>query len=145
MAGLVFVAVLAAAGMHATWNAIAKLVPDHRVSAGLLAVAGVAAGAVGAVVLPPPDRAAWPYLGLSSLLHAAYVLALVRAYRDGEFGRVYPLARGTAPPLVALVSWGVARRAADRRTARRRGGGVGRAGRAGRHPRRRSGTAGGRP
>ena len=36
------------------------------------------------------------------MLHVAYNLLLMRCYRLGEFGQVYPLARGTSPWLVAL-------------------------------------------
>jgi drug/metabolite transporter (DMT)-like permease len=102
--GLVFVAVLGSAVLHASWNAIAKSIPDQRVAAGLLAMTGLAAGAVGAAVLPPPEPASWPYLAISATLQAAYLLMLVHAYRFGEFGQVYPLARGLPPLLVAVVS-----------------------------------------
>lgn len=105
MAGLVLAAVLAAAAMHASWNAVAKLVPDQRVSAGLLALAGLGAGAVGAAVLPAPHPDAWPFLATSAVLQGAYLLLLVQAYRHGEFGQVYPLARGLPPPLVTMASW----------------------------------------
>ena len=52
MAGAVFVAVIAAAVLHAVWNAIAKAIPDHRVTAGLLGVAGFVPATVGVIVLP---------------------------------------------------------------------------------------------
>lgn len=104
MGGPVFVAVLVSAVLHASWNAIAKSIPDQRVAAGLLAMTGLTAGVVGAVVLPPPDPASWPYLGVSATLQAAYLLLLVHAYRFGEFGQVYPLARGLPPLLVAVAS-----------------------------------------
>jgi drug/metabolite transporter (DMT)-like permease len=38
------------------------------------------------------------------VLHVAYNLLLMRCYRLGEFGQVYPLARGTSPWLVALAA-----------------------------------------
>jgi drug/metabolite transporter (DMT)-like permease len=41
-------------------------------------------------------------LVISAVLHVGYNLALVRAYRHGELGQVYPLARGAAPLLVTL-------------------------------------------
>ena len=34
--------------------------------------------------------------------HVAYYFCLVNAYRFGDLSRVYPLARGLAPPLVAI-------------------------------------------
>jgi drug/metabolite transporter (DMT)-like permease len=107
VAGPVLGALLVAAILHASWNAIAKLVPDQRVAAGLLGAAGVLPGAVGAAVLPAPDRAAWPILAGSSIISAGYLLLLVHAYRYGEFGQVYPLARGLPPLLIALFSLAV--------------------------------------
>jgi uncharacterized membrane protein len=37
-------------------------------------------------------------------LHNVYFLTLLRTYRDGDLSQVYPIARGTAPPLVALLA-----------------------------------------
>lgn len=107
MSGVVFAAVLAAAILHASWNAIAKAIPDQRVTAGLLSVAGLVLGAVGVVILPAPDPDSWPFIGFSSVLQAGYLLLLVRAYRYGEFGQVYPLARGLPPLLVTAFSLAV--------------------------------------
>lgn len=106
MSGVVFGAVLAAAILHASWNAIAKLIPDPRVSATLISLVGLAAGAVGVVLLPLPEPVAWPFIAGSSVLQAGYLLLLVRAYRHGEFSQVYPLARGLPPLLVTVVSLG---------------------------------------
>ena len=61
-------------------------------------------GAVGAVFVPFPRPAAWPYLIGSSGIHLAYMLFLVRAYRLGDLSRVYPIARGLAPVVVALLA-----------------------------------------
>ncbi len=52
---------------------------------------------------PLPARASWPYLIGSVVLHVAYNLLLMRSYRLGDFGQVYPIARGTSPLLVALA------------------------------------------
>jgi drug/metabolite transporter (DMT)-like permease len=100
MAGWVFAAVLGAAVLHASWNAIAKAIPDQRVAASLLSAAALVAGGIGAAVLPAPDPASWPYIATSAVLQAGYLLLLVNAYRYGEFGQVYPLARGMPPLLV---------------------------------------------
>jgi drug/metabolite transporter (DMT)-like permease len=107
MAAPVLLMVLAAAAAHASWNAIAKAIPDQRAAAGLLSAAGAATGAVGVLVLPEPDRGSWPFIAVSSFLQAGYLLLLVRAYRYGEFSQVYPLARGMPPLLVTVVSVGL--------------------------------------
>jgi drug/metabolite transporter (DMT)-like permease len=49
-----------------------------------------------------PDPASWPLLALAILIHTAYHFALAAAYNYGDLGQVYPIARGSAPLLVAL-------------------------------------------
>ena len=51
-----------------------------------------------------PRRAALPWLATSVVIHVGYYITLVGAYRHGELGFSYPLMRGTAPLLVALLS-----------------------------------------
>ncbi|MDZ7840965.1 MAG: DMT family transporter [Gammaproteobacteria bacterium] len=62
------------------------------ISLGLLPVVGL------------PDAGAWPYLLGSVTLHNGYCLFLVMAYRYGDLSHVYPLARGSAPLVVAGLS-----------------------------------------
>ncbi len=103
MDSLVFFAVLGAAALHAGWNTVVKTGLD-RFSAMLLFSAIQAA--ISIALLPFfafPDREAWPWLAVSAFLHAGYKLFLVRAYDHGDLSQVYPLARGTAPLVVALV------------------------------------------
>lgn len=98
----VTVAVLVAAVLHAAWNALAHAIADQLVGFALIGAA-VTAGATGIVLASPtPARASWPFLAGSAVLHVAYNLLLMRCYRLGEFGQVYPLARGTSPWLVAI-------------------------------------------
>lgn len=101
---LVYIAVLCAAALHAGWNAAVKSGLD-RVSALLLLSLVQAAIALPLLaVVPEPARAAWPWIAGAAVLHAGYKLFLGRAYRDADLGQVYPLARGSAPLIVALVS-----------------------------------------
>jgi drug/metabolite transporter (DMT)-like permease len=55
-----------------------------------------------ALLLPLPTATSWPYILLSAALHVGYNLFLVRTYRHGELGQVYPIARGSSPLLVTL-------------------------------------------
>ncbi len=96
--------VLLAAFVHACWNALVKSGREP-----LLAVAGVSAVAMvisaGLIPwLPVPARASWPYLAGGVVTHNGFKIFLVLAYRGGDLSRVYPLARGSAPLLVALFS-----------------------------------------
>jgi len=100
---VVFLAVLGAALMHAGWNAIVKVGLDRFSSILLLSMVQ---GVLALVLLPffaVPLAAAWPWLAASALLHSGYKLFLIRAYQHGDLSQVYPLARGTAPLIVALV------------------------------------------
>jgi drug/metabolite transporter (DMT)-like permease len=100
----VAVVVLFAAALHASWNALVKGVGDR------LAVMTLMGGVSAAICLPvallvaAPQTAAWPELGASMLLHTLYNLLLIEAYRHGDFNQVYPIARGTAPPTVAIAA-----------------------------------------
>jgi drug/metabolite transporter (DMT)-like permease len=110
---LVVPVVLLAALLHAVWNAIAHAIADRQIGFFLL---NLAAGAIALCLLPfagVPAAAAWPYLLGSVLVHVAYNLLLLKSYELGDFGQTYPLARGTAPLLVALASVTVVGQALD--------------------------------
>lgn len=103
MTPTIFAAILLAALLHALWNALAKRQAAGRVSVLLVALCS---GLFSLPLLPLvglPDPAEYPWLALSILLHSGYCLFLGRAYRLGEFGQVYPLARGSAPLLTLLL------------------------------------------
>lgn len=104
MGPTVVAVVLASAVLHATWNALAHGIRDRLVGFALIGVAyTVIAGALCAFTgLPEP--AAWPFVFATVGLHFAYTMALFSAYQLGEFSQVYPLARGTSPWVVTLVS-----------------------------------------
>ena len=68
-------------------------------------MAGSGIGALGTTpFLPPPDVQSWPYIALSISLHQGYVAFLLLAYRIGDLSHVYPLARGSAPLMVAVFA-----------------------------------------
>ena len=52
--------------------------------------------------LPQPQS--WPWLLTSTAVHIAYYFALAEAYRRADMGQVYPIARGSAPLLTAVIS-----------------------------------------
>lgn len=101
-------AVLGAALLHASWNAMLKRraggAADPLVAT-LLVVAGAAfSAALLLPFLPAPARASWPFIAASSVLQTAYYLLLAATYRAGDVSHAYPLMRGSAPLLVALVN-----------------------------------------
>jgi drug/metabolite transporter (DMT)-like permease len=96
--------VLAAALVHATWNAIAHGIKDQAVAFGLIG-AGTVVAAVPVIALSAaPEAASWPYLATSVVIHVLYCLLLMRSYQYGEFGQVYPIARGTSPLVVTVLA-----------------------------------------
>jgi drug/metabolite transporter (DMT)-like permease len=97
----VFAAVLVAAAFHASWNALIKIRLDPFLAIVLIAAE---AGIVSLPLLffvPVPPLVAWPWLMLSVLAHLGYYIGLSRAYRAGDMGQVYPIARGSAPLMTA--------------------------------------------
>ncbi|MFJ8888792.1 EamA family transporter [Streptomyces sp. NPDC102402] len=104
MTPLVAVAVLAAAITHASWNAIAHAIRDQLLSFTLISGGGVVIGLVLACFAPLPAAGAWPYLLVSAALHVAYMVLLMRSFALGDFGQMYPIARGTAPLVVTVLA-----------------------------------------
>lgn len=100
----VALAVLGSALLHGAWNAIAKAIPDRLVSTALIGLVYLVGGGVGCLLLPLPDAAAWPYFVASALVQTGYLVLLTAAYAKADFGRAYPLTRGSAVLGVALVA-----------------------------------------
>lgn len=112
-------AVLFAALLHALWNSFVKVGEDRLVSVAVICATGGALSAPVALASPLPGATAFGFASLSVAVHLAYYFCLVNAYRFGDLSRVYPLARGLAPPLVAL---GAALAAGERPSAHQIGG-----------------------
>lgn len=93
---------LAAALLHASWNALLRGRGDRLWSITVMSLMSGAIGAAAALFLPIPARASWPFIALSAVLQIGYCLALVRAYRDGLLAEAYPIARGSSPLLVTI-------------------------------------------
>jgi drug/metabolite transporter (DMT)-like permease len=95
---------LGAAVVHAVWNLLLARARDSQ------AATAVAMG-VGCVVFAPVAAAvwdvrasAWPWVAASAALELLYFALLALAYSRFELSAVYPLARGSAPVIVLVVS-----------------------------------------
>ena len=93
--------VLAAALLHASWNAILKFIPDKLTASLLMTASSGAIAGVATFFTAVPNRASWPLLVLSAVLHVGYFLMLIKTFEIGDFNQVYPLARGLSPVVVA--------------------------------------------
>jgi len=101
--------ILAAAGIHATWNLIAKQSGGSALFVwmfSLLSSVLYAPAAVWIVVVLQPE------IGLieagfmigTAALHTFYYVILLRGYRVGDLSLVYPLARSTGPLLATVLA-----------------------------------------
>ncbi|MBP1740428.1 MAG: hypothetical protein H6Q48_2721 [Deltaproteobacteria bacterium] len=100
----VMLIVLFAALLHAAWNAFIKSGDNKLVETTLLVTGG---GAVAGAILPfvpAPDQASWPFLAASVAIHCAYFSLVALAYRTGQLSFAYPIMRGSAPLLTAILT-----------------------------------------
>jgi len=94
--------VLLTALMHASWNAMVRA-GDDRLSSLALMTGTTALMALPVLpFLPLPNLETWAILAFTLIPHTGYKLFLARAYTHGDLGHVYPIARGSAPLLVAI-------------------------------------------
>lgn len=97
---------IASGSIHAVVNAIVKGGRDK--AAGRALTDGTSA----VILLPalsfvPLPQGAWGWLAASTIVHAVYLFALVEAYRRADLSTAYPVLRGIAPVLTALVTIGL--------------------------------------
>ena len=104
MSATVFLVVITAALLHAIWNALLKGNSDKLVGMTAIVVGHMIPSAIALLFVPMPLEASYPYLLGGLVGHFGYQIFLANAYRIGDFTQVYPIARGTGPLLVTLVS-----------------------------------------
>jgi len=104
MSSTVFFAVIAAALLHATWNALVKGGSDKTLGMSAVILGHVPFALVCIPFVPFPSSESYPYLLASMALHAGYQFFLLQSYKIGDLTQVYPIARGSAPLLVAFFS-----------------------------------------
>jgi drug/metabolite transporter (DMT)-like permease len=97
-------AVLLGAAFHAGWNALVKSGSDPFLDIILITTCIAAGMAITLLFLPLPRPDSRLYLSASVLIHSAYFSLLVLVYRGGDLSLVYPIMRGTAPALTALLA-----------------------------------------
>ena len=97
--------VLLSAVLHATWNAVIKGSDDKSES--FLMVSGYPGLVFIFFIpwLPMPTAEVWLFIILSNIAHVVYYITLTNAYRVGDFGYVYPIARGLSPLVVTMYAF----------------------------------------
>lgn len=93
----VFLMVLGAALVHASWNALVKADGDRLSLIKLMSSTqiGVSLCLIPFVATPASD--CWVFLLASSVLNTGYMLTLNRAYQSGDLSLVYPFCARCSP------------------------------------------------
>ena len=98
-----FLLALAAAFAHALWNILLARARDPQAATAVALLVSIAVFAPVAAVTWELERAAWPYLVVTSVLQLVYFALLITAYQRADVSVVYPVARGLAPVLVLVA------------------------------------------
>lgn len=97
--------VLLAAVVHAVWNAFLKGAGDRFLTMAAMRLASMVVGLAVLPFVPWPGPDAWVWLACAVVAHFFYYGLLIRAYQTGDMSQVYPIARGTAPILLAVIAF----------------------------------------
>ena len=100
----VMLAVLGAAFLHALWNSLLKVGTSRMGAMVILSMGEIPIGLAVVMARPALDWSVAPWVIGAGCAHFFYKLFLTYAYERGDLSRVYPIARGSAPLMVGLVS-----------------------------------------
>lgn len=103
MSTAIFGLILIAAAFHATWNAIVKAGSNKFLTTVLVTASAAVLAALLLPFFPIPHRASWPYILASTGIQILYFGMVAKIYRVADMGLSYPLMRGTAPLIVAVL------------------------------------------
>jgi drug/metabolite transporter (DMT)-like permease len=98
---LVFLSAMA----HASWNALVKNAGDRLLMMGAIRAVGLTYGLVMLPFVPWPSAVTVGWLTCATVAVFAYYGLLIQSYRIGDMSLVYPIARGSAPILLALIAF----------------------------------------
>ncbi|WP_120499789.1 DMT family transporter [Roseovarius sp. EL26] len=104
MSLIVFLAIIGAALLHASWNAMVKGSDDKLTSMAAVVFGHAPFAVLALAFVPLPAVASLPYLFAGIGLHFGYQIFLLQSYKLGDLTQVYPIARGSAPLIVAAIS-----------------------------------------
>jgi len=90
--------------LHAGWNALIANARDTHATTAVALLVGVAVFALPAALTWHIEAEAWPYIAASAALELTYFALLAAVYARADLSFAYPIARGSAPVLVLIVS-----------------------------------------
>ena len=100
----IFLIVILAAFLHAIWNAMVKREDDKYFSLTAIVLGHVPISIVVIFLTPALSFQSIPYIFASAIFLAGYEWCLLSAYRLEDYTKVYPIARGTAPIFIVILS-----------------------------------------
>ena len=100
----IFLIVVLAAFLHAIWNAMVKKEDDKYFSLTAIVLGHVPISIVVIFLTPALSFQSIPYIFASAIFLAGYEWCLLSAYRLEDYTKVYPIARGTAPVFIVILS-----------------------------------------
>lgn len=100
---LAYLLIIVSGAVHAIVNTILKAGADKLVGRALID------GSSALFVLPfvfvvPLPHGAWGWLCASAGIHLVYLYSLVKAFEIADFSAAYPISRGVAPGITAMVA-----------------------------------------
>ncbi|MGI9388374.1 MAG: hypothetical protein ACR2OX_13180 [Methyloligellaceae bacterium] len=95
---------LFAAATHAVWNSMVKGADDDVAMASWVYCGSGTVLAPALFFLPPLPTEGWLLIFAHFCLHMIYKVLLLQMYRQGDFGQVFPIARGSAPAIITLIA-----------------------------------------
>ena len=101
---LATILVLIAAVLHATWNTLIKFSGERLLVIASMDIVAFILAVIAVGFVSPPAAEVWPWLIASALFELLYRALLIRAYRVGDLGLVYPLMRGLSPLVVLTLT-----------------------------------------
>ena len=100
----IFLVVILTALLHAIWNAMVKKEDDKYFSLTAIVLGHVPISIVVIFFTPLLSFQSIPYIFVSAIFLAGYEWCLLSAYRLEDYTKVYPIARGTAPIFIVILS-----------------------------------------
>ncbi len=90
---------------HAAIGVILKRAQDKLVFRAILAIVSALIALPFIFVVPLPPASAWKYLIGGTVIHFIYQLSQISAFERGDMSLVYPIMRGVAPALAAIIAF----------------------------------------
>ena len=90
--------------LHAAWNALVANAKDTHATTAIALLVGATVFAIPAVLTWRVEAVAWPYIAASAVLELLYFALLAAVYSRADLSFAYPIARGSAPVLVLVIS-----------------------------------------